>query len=128
VEQRRIGGWIGARDTQVRAAAKMNPADVLDGERRDVIEVPLHQPLESVANTQHVDPGELRPDGRCRDDAVDSRRGTAADEDCESLMMFHVSSLYYSRAADSCTSRRSMLVGRAGLKPCTTSRQPRRHN
>src|SRR4051812_41770789 len=72
----------------------MNPADVLDRERPDVLDVPLHQPFEPVAHAEDVDSIEPCADRCCSDDAIDAWRGTAADKDCESLMTFHVPSLY----------------------------------
>ena len=89
LEQGRVGGGIGAGDAEVRAAAEMDPADGVDGERRDVIDVPLHQPFEAVADADDVEPLEPGADGGGGDDAVDAGRRPAADEDGEAVMMFH---------------------------------------
>ena len=83
------GRRIGPRDAQVRPAAEMDAADGLDRQGRDVFDVPLHEPLEAVADADDVDPLETRADGRCSDDTVDAGRGSAADKDGQSLMMFH---------------------------------------
>ena len=62
-------------------------ASIVSG--RDVIDVPLHQPLEAVADADDVEPFEAGADGGRGDDAVDAGGGSAADEDGEPLMMFH---------------------------------------
>ena len=41
----------------------MDAADALDGQRRDVIDVPLHDPLEPIAQSQDVHPLQLRRPG-----------------------------------------------------------------
>ena len=80
---------VGARDADVRAAAEVDAADVVDRERRHVVDVALHDPLEAVADAEHVDAFELRADRRRPDDAVDAGRGTAADEDRQLLLLSH---------------------------------------
>ena len=82
-------GRIGAGDAKVGAAAEMNPADILDGERDDVLDVALHDPFEPVAHADDVDAFETRADRRGADDAVDTRCRAASDEDCE-VVVFHL--------------------------------------
>ncbi len=57
----------------------------VDGERRDVVDVALHDPLEAVADADDVDAFELGADGGRADDAVDAGGRTAADEDANFL-------------------------------------------
>ena len=54
LQQLRIGGRIGAGDPEIRAAAEVDPADAVDGERDDMDDVTLHQPGEPVLNAQHL--------------------------------------------------------------------------
>ena len=89
LQQGHVGGRVGARDPQRGAAAEMDPADGVDGQRRDVIDVPLHEPFEAVADADDVEPFEPGADGGGGDDAVDAGGRPAADEDGEPLMMFH---------------------------------------
>ena len=89
IEQGHVGGGIGAGDADVRAAAEVDPADRVDGERGDVIDVPLHQPLEAVADADDVEPLEPRANGGGGDDAVDAGRGPAAHEDGKAVMVLH---------------------------------------
>ena len=55
LEVLRVGGRVGARDADVRAAAEVDAADGVDRERRDVLDVALHDPLEAVADAEHLD-------------------------------------------------------------------------
>jgi hypothetical protein len=48
----------------------MNAADAFDGKRRHVIDVPLHDPLEAVANAEDIDAFEPGADRGGADDAV----------------------------------------------------------
>jgi hypothetical protein len=73
----------------VRPAAKVNTADGFDGQRCDVIDVPLHEPFEPVADADDVEPFETGADRGRSDDTVDTGGRAAADEDCKTLMMFH---------------------------------------
>ena len=75
-----VARGIRPRDADVRAAAEVNAADRLDRERRDVLDVPLHQPLESVPYADDVDALECRANRRGADDAVDARGGAARHE------------------------------------------------
>ena len=89
LQQRRAGRRVGARDAEVRPAAEMDPADGVDRQRGDVVDVPLHEPLEAVADADDVEPFEAGADGGRGDDAVDAGGGAAADEDRKTLVMFH---------------------------------------
>ena len=75
LEVLRVGRRVGARDADVRAAAEVDAADGLDGQRRDVVDVALHDPLEAVADADDVDAFELGADRRRADDAVDAGGG-----------------------------------------------------
>ena len=55
LQQRRALGRVRARDPDVRPAAEMDAADAFDRQRRDMIDVPLHDPLEAVAQADDVD-------------------------------------------------------------------------
>ena len=77
----------------MRSAAKVDPADGLDRERGNVLDVPLHQPLEPVADADDVEAFEPGADGRRGDDTIDPGGRSTADEDGEPLMMFHDESL-----------------------------------
>ena len=57
--------------------------------RRDVLDVTLHQPLESVAHANDVHAVEGRANRRSANHAVDAGGGSAADQDGEFLVMFH---------------------------------------
>ena len=61
----------------------------VDGERRDVFDVPVHQPLEAVAHADDVHAFERGADGRGADHAVDAGGGSTADQDGEFLVTFH---------------------------------------
>ena len=52
LEVARIGGRVGARDADVRPAAEVDAADGVDGQRHDVVDVALHDPLEAVADAR----------------------------------------------------------------------------
>ncbi len=54
-----------------------------------VVDVPLHDPLEAVADADDLDAFELGADRGRADDAVDAGRGTATDEDREFLVLTH---------------------------------------
>ena len=91
VFSRRLGirRRIRARDAEVRAAAEMDPADGVDGQRHDVVDVALHDPLEAVADADDVDALEPGADGRRADDAVDAGGRAAADQNGEIVMVLH---------------------------------------
>ena len=89
LEERRRGRRIGAGDAQMRSTAEVDPADGLDRQRGDVLDVPLHQPLEPVANADDVEAFEAGADGRRGNDTVDPGGRSAADKDGEPLVMFH---------------------------------------
>ena len=71
------------------AAAEVNPARVGDGERRDVVDVPLHQPLEAVLDAENFHAAEARADGGGAEDAVDAGGGAAGAQDAELLLLGH---------------------------------------
>ena len=71
----------------MRTAPEVDPADVLDGQWGDVLDVALHQPLEAVAAADDLESFETRADRGRADDAVDAWRGSAADENCERVMV-----------------------------------------
>src|SRR5262249_37852360 len=86
----RVGGGVRARDPDLRAAAEVDAADVVDGQRGDMVDVALHDPLEAVADAEDGDSLERAADGRGPDDAVDSRCGPAPYEDGERAVLAHV--------------------------------------
>ena len=106
LEQRRALRRIRARDADVRAAAEMNAADAFDRERDDVIDVPLHDPFEPVAQSDDVDALQPGADRRRGDDAVETRGGAAPAENCELVVGVHVVGIVISRAEAVCNSRR----------------------
>ena len=78
----------------MRAAAEVDAADRIDREGRDVFDVTLHQPLESVAHADDIHAFERGADSRSADHAVDAGCGSAADQDGEFLVMFHARDLW----------------------------------
>ena len=74
----------------IDAAFPVNAADPFDRQGHDVGDVVLHEPLEALLDPDDVDALHARPDRRRSDHAVDTRRGAAAHDDCQSLLMFHV--------------------------------------
>src|SRR2546422_107567 len=76
-------------DADVETAAKVDAAHLADVERGHVLDVALHDPLEPVAHPENVDGLEPRPDGGRPDDAVDSRRRPAADQDRQRSALGH---------------------------------------
>src|SRR5207247_8894444 len=89
VEMHRILRGIGARDADVGAAAEVNPAHLADVERGHMVDVTLHDPLEPVADAEHVDRFQPCPDRGGTDDTVDPRRRPAPDQDRQSLPLGH---------------------------------------
>src|SRR5262249_47316684 len=73
----------------MRAAAEMDPADVVDRQRRDVLDVAVHEPFESVADADDFHAFKGGADRRGPDHAVDSGGGSAADENGQFLVMLH---------------------------------------
>ncbi len=92
VEERRVLGRIGARDAEVRAAAEVDAADGVDGERDDVIDVALHDPGEAVADADDLDAFETRADRRRADHRVDAGGRATTDEDGKLVMRHDVCS------------------------------------
>ena len=86
VEERRVLGRVGARDAEVRAAAKVDAADGVDRERHDMVDIALHDPGEAVADADDVEAFEPGADGRRADDRVDARGRATADENGELVM------------------------------------------
>ena len=89
VEQCRVGGGVRARDAEVRPAAEMDAADRVDGQRHHVIDITAHDPLEPIADAEHLDIFDPRADRRRADDAVDAGGRAAPDEDGEVLVVLH---------------------------------------
>ncbi len=85
----RVERRVGARDADDRAAAEVDAADGVDGERQHVLGVALHDPLETVPDADDLDPLQDAADGGRADDAVDPRCRTTADEDGELLPLAH---------------------------------------
>src|SRR5262249_17979617 len=83
-------GRIGTGDANDRSTVEVDVADVLDVEQPDVVDVPLHDPLETVANPEDLDGREGRADRRRGDDAVDPRRWSAAAQDRQAIVPSHV--------------------------------------
>ena len=81
IEQRRIVAGIGARDADPGTAAEVDPADGLDGQRGDTADVALHDPLEAVADAEHLGACQAGANGGGTNDGVDAGRGTATNED-----------------------------------------------
>ena len=90
VLSRRCRALRGSRTRCAEAAAEVNAGDALDGERGDVIDVALHDPFESVAQTDDVDPLDTGSDCRRCDDAVETGRG-AAPQRIASLLCVSIS-------------------------------------
>ncbi len=105
VEKRRVLGGVGARDPDVRPAAKVDPAHLADVEGGHVIDVALHDPLEAVAHPEHIDSLQPCPDGGRADDAVDPRCRPAAHQDRQCPPLGH---------------RRVPPVTRTGRAACAT--------
>ena len=68
--------------------AEVNAADFVDGERHDVFDVALHEPLEAVADADDLDALERARMVGGADDAVDAGSGTSAHEDGD-LVLCH---------------------------------------
>ena len=73
----------------MRSAAEMDAADLVDAERQHVIGVAAHDPLEAVADTDHLDAVEPTANGCRADDAIDARGGASADKNCKSILGIH---------------------------------------
>jgi hypothetical protein len=73
-------GRVGARGAEIGAAAEVDAADVFQVERPDVLGAAVHEPVEAVANPQHLHSLKERPDGRGADHAVDPGGGPAAHQ------------------------------------------------
>ena len=87
LEELRVLRRVRAGDADVRAAPEVDPGDLVDRERVDVLDVPLHEPLEAVADAEDGDALELGADRGRADDAVDAGRRSAADEDRHVLVL-----------------------------------------
>ena len=84
-----IAGGVAPRDADVRPASEMDPADALDGQAYDMVDVPLHEPLKAVRTPTTSTPSSSDRDGRRADDAVDARGGTARDQNGQLLALAH---------------------------------------
>src|SRR5215208_3827395 len=67
----------------------MDAADAFDRQRRDVIDVALHNPLESIAHAKDIYAFQAGTDGRRADDAVQPWRRAAAAQDGELVVLVH---------------------------------------
>ena len=82
-------GGVGPGDPDVGAPAEVDAAHLLDGQGGDPVHVAVHDPLEAVADPEHLHPFEHAADGGGADHAVDPGGGPSAHEDGESLLMAH---------------------------------------
>src|SRR5678816_1017081 len=69
----------------------MDTAHRLDGERRRVVDVAVHDPLEAVTDADDFDAFELAANGGRGDDAVDAGRGPSGNQYREARLMRHTS-------------------------------------
>ena len=84
-------------------------------ERHHVVDVALHDPLEAVADAEHLDALEDGADGGRADDAVDAGRRAAADEDRQPVVGVHgTPSLHVATAAASRGTPSSLAEPRRG--------------
>ncbi len=90
----RIERRIGPGNTDVGSSAKMDPAYALDRQGNDVVDVPLHDPAEAIADAEDFDAFESGADRGCTDHAVDAGGRPASDQDGEFFRLGH---LYSSR-------------------------------
>ena len=67
----------------------MRPAHRVEIKRLYVIGLALHDPLESVADADDVEPLEPGADGRRRNHAVDAGRRAATDQDRQLVRLCH---------------------------------------
>ena len=81
---------IRSRDADMRPALKMDTAQTFDRQRDDVADVALHDPFEAVAQAEHFDAVEPRADRGRGDDAVQTRRRSAAAENCQFVVGVHM--------------------------------------
>src|SRR5207253_11235469 len=117
-EMTRILGGVRTRDADVGPAAKVDPAHFADVERRHVVDVALHDPLEPVPHPEHIHGLEPRPDRGGPDDAVDPRRGPAPDQDRQRLPLRH-------RFPFTRGSWDPLMVNRTSRRPRDTPPSPR---
>ena len=89
LEQLLVRRRIRSRDAKVRAATKVDAADLVDAERDDVIGVAAHDPFEAVANANHFDAVEPAANSRRTDHAIDARGGASAHENCKTILWIH---------------------------------------
>src|SRR5262245_59430883 len=85
-----IRGRIRPRNPDVGASTKVNAADGVDRERNNMVEIPLHQPFESVPHADHVYAFECGANGCSTDHRVDTGGGSSPNQDRQLLMMFHL--------------------------------------
>ncbi len=120
----RLGfGGVRPRRPQNRAAAKVDSGDFVDGQVHDVIRIALGEPLESVAEADHLESLVDAFDGGGADDAVDARGGSAAHQNCEFSSLASVCHIVFrlklSVRAHYCAVRgsRAITVWRGDPKP-----------
>ena len=78
-------GRILARGPEHRPAEQVHPRHIVDRERPQPGRVPADEVLEPIANADDLEALVERLDGRGRDDGIDPRGRSAADEDAEAL-------------------------------------------
>ena len=74
----------------MRTAAEVNPADHVDRERHDVLDVASHQSRKAVADADDIHAFERGTDGRRTDHTVDAGRRPTGHENSELIVLFHV--------------------------------------
>jgi len=67
----------------------MDTADVLNGEGRDVINIPLHDPLKTITNPQHFNPAKSASDRGRSNNAINPGCRSATDKNGEFLPLAH---------------------------------------
>ena len=84
---RRLGrrGRVLARGPEHRPAEQVHPRHVVDRERPQPGRIAADEVLEPIADADDLEALVERLDGRGRDDGVDARGRSAADEDAEAL-------------------------------------------
>ncbi len=79
------GGRILARGPEHRPAEQVHPRHIVDRERPQPGRIPADEVLEPIANADDLEALVECLDGRGRDDGIDARGRSAADEDAEAL-------------------------------------------
>src|SRR5260221_559573 len=104
----------------------MDAAHLVNRQRHDVVHVAAHDPLEPVADPQHLDALQLAADRGGADDAVDAWGGSAADEDGELLGLTHEEDLTMTAGESpsrACHSPDPLFLPRTGIHSANQVRQ-----